>query len=290
MNDIHDIAEEVLKYYPFGNAPFADEVFKPVKEYEGLYEISSYGRVKSLRGKIKIVRPTINGNYFAVSLHKNGIRKKVTIHRLVAETFIPNPNHLPEVDHINGFRLNNHIAGLQWVTRSENLRRARENRQGNYIDTETRDLVILQNRQAVTTSLKVAEVFGKEHFNVIRDIEELISKITLEKGKLNFGDTLLPKMFIKDEYCDAQGKIQPMYYMNRDGFTLLAMGFTGSAALKFKLAYIAKFNELEQRLIIPAETLPLREKYSMLMEVVRLIKDEDLRNRYFEYILELISA
>ena len=80
------------------------------------------------------------------------------------------------------------------------------------------DLVIMQNKQAVTTSLKVAEVFGKNHNHIIRDIS------ALEKGLSNFGQA--QQMFVKSTYTHPQNHQEyPMYYMNRDGFTLLAMGF-----------------------------------------------------------------
>ena len=97
------------------------------------------------------------------------------------------------------------------------------------------NLVIMHDKQAVTTSLKVAEIFGKEHKNVIRDIENL-----LESG----GSKLSGEMFAIGTY-ENRGKQYPMYYMNRDGFTLLAMGFTGSKAMDFKLKYIEAFNAME---------------------------------------------
>jgi Rha family phage regulatory protein len=105
----------------------------------------------------------------------------------------------------------------------------------------------MHDKQAVTTSLQVAESFGKEHKNVIRDIENL-----LESG----GSKLSSQMFAISAYAN-RGKQYPMYYMNRDGFTLLAMGFTGSKALQFKLQYIDAFNQLEHqvRLQVP-QTLP----------------------------------
>ena len=106
-------------------------------------------------------------------------------------------------------------------------------------------LVIIQNRQAVTTSLQVAESFEKEHRNVLRDIEGLLKN---EHTK---------HLFYKGEYEHPQNKqVYPMYFMNRDGFTLLAMGFTGDKALEFKLKYIQAFNQLEEK-ILPQ---PLSEK------------------------------
>lgn len=104
----------------------------------------------------------------------------------------------------------------------------------------TKELVFAQNNQALTTSLTVAEYFDKEHKNVIRDIRGLIEQI---------GDGLkIEPMFEETKYPDKYGREQLMYLMNRDGFTLLAMGFTGEKALKFKLDYIAAFNAMEREL------------------------------------------
>lgn len=94
--------------------------------------------------------------------------------------------------------------------------------------------------QALTSSLLVAEKFGKEHRTVLASIRELI------KGCAeNYADP----MFIETAYTNEQnGQQYPMFVMNRDGFTLLAMGFTGDKALKFKLDYKAAFNKMEKEL------------------------------------------
>ena len=95
-------------------------------------------------------------------------------------------------------------------------------------------LVSVQNNQVVTTSLQVAEYFDKRHADVLRQINNLITL----NAKLRLG-------YESVTYEDSNGKKQPMYLMNRDGFTLLAMGFTGKKAMQFKIAYINAFNEME---------------------------------------------
>lgn len=101
------------------------------------------------------------------------------------------------------------------------------------------ELINIKNDEAVTTSLQVAEVFGKQHTKVIRAIENLIG------GLPQNGDTL--KMFRKSWKQNKQnGQRYPMYYMNRDGFSLLVMGFTGKKALEWKLKYIKAFNQMEK--------------------------------------------
>lgn len=84
------------------------------------------------------------------------------------------------------------------------------------------ELVVMKNQQAVTTSLKVVEVFGKEHRSVIRNIKNLTAQ-----------NCAVKKMFVESTYVNSRGQEWPMFYMNRDGFTLLAMGFTGNKALEF---------------------------------------------------------
>lgn len=95
------------------------------------------------------------------------------------------------------------------------------------------ELIEIRNKQAVTTSLQIAEVFGKKHSNVIRAIDNVLK------------NELVKKLFMKGSYIDSKGEKRPMYYMNRDGFSLLAMGFTGKKALEWKIMYINAFNTME---------------------------------------------
>lgn len=89
----------------------------------------------------------------------------------------------------------------------------------------------------VVTSLDMAETFDKEHKNILRDIRDL--PCSEEFRRLNF---------VQSEYLNQQNHKQPMYYITRDGFTLLAMGYTGEKAMKFKEAYIKQFNQMEELL------------------------------------------
>lgn len=110
------------------------EIWKPIKGYEGLYEISNLGRVKSLsrvtphNGRVyptKILKPHINTKkYLDVELSQNGLKQRYRIHRLVAETFIPNPNNKPQVNHIDCDKSNNRVDNLEWCDNSENQRHA----------------------------------------------------------------------------------------------------------------------------------------------------------------------
>ena len=104
----------------------------------------------------------------------------------------------------------------------------------------TEELVIMRDRQAVTTSLQVAKVFNKKHKHVI---EAINNKIQSAENSADY-----QKMFVAGTYKDSQGRTYPMYYMNRDGFTFIAFGFTGAKADQFKLKYIDAFNRMEKQL------------------------------------------
>ena len=116
-----------------------DEVWKDIEGYEGLYQVSTCGNIKSL------AKPRKNGNgrcyiqkekllkqsftstgYKKVELYKDGKRKSFKVHRLVAIAFISNPDNKPEVNHIDGNKINNNIDNLEWVTSSENTIHAYE--------------------------------------------------------------------------------------------------------------------------------------------------------------------
>ena len=104
-------------------------------------------------------------------------------------------------------------------------------------NAERLPMVLMQDKKLVTTSRNVAYVFGKKHYHVLRAIENL--ECPKEFSQSNFGLA---------NYIDEQGKPRSMFTISRDGFTLLAMGFTGKAAMKFKLAYIDAFNRMEAKL------------------------------------------
>lgn len=104
----------------------------------------------------------------------------------------------------------------------------------------TADLVVIENAQPMTTSLKVAEVFGKNHKDVLKAIQNL-----------ECSEDFIGRNFALNEYEVKVGfgtRKAPMYFMTKDGFSFLVMGFTGSRAAEFKERYIAEFNRMEQEL------------------------------------------
>lgn len=120
------------------------------------------------------------------------------------------------------------------------------------------DLVIMKDQQAVTSSLQVAETFNKNHRDVLRAVDDL------EKDVRNFA-----QMFLITDLPDTYGRKRRAFYMNRDGFTLLAMGFTGKKAMKFKLKYIEAFNKMESHIKTGGFKVP-----STMAEALRLAADQ----------------
>lgn len=116
-----------------------------------------------------------------------------------------------------------------------------------------------QHGIALVDSLFVAEVFGKKHYNVLRDI----ARITESQSGLSEEFTELNFEF--STYRDATGRKLPRYLMTRDGFTMLVMGYTGSKAMHFKELYIQRFNEMEQCI---RSLLSARQEFPMLTEMI----------------------
>jgi hypothetical protein len=107
------------------------EIWKEIKDYEGLYEVSNYGRVKRLESLVKnkhsyrLVKEKIlsipSYHYQSVFL-SNGKVKQHYVHRLVATAFLSNSLNKEQVNHIDGNKLNNHVSNLEWVSQSENMK------------------------------------------------------------------------------------------------------------------------------------------------------------------------
>jgi hypothetical protein len=111
------------------------EIWKPVKGYEGLYEVSNLGRVKSLErpiyrkcGRLHYTQKELILSTKRVGSHGyrylnlcNRVQKAYTVHRLMMEAFIPNPENKKDINHIDGNKLNNVLSNLEWATRSENM-------------------------------------------------------------------------------------------------------------------------------------------------------------------------
>ena len=120
------------------------------------------------------------------------------------------------------------------------------------------------NDTARVDSLFVAEFFEKQHFHVLRDI----TKITDTKSGLS--EDFIHSNFKVDSYTDSTGRKLPCYYMTRDGFTMLVMGYTGQKAMKFKELYIKRFNEMEQFI---KTLVSARKEFPLLTDNIKLLHE-----------------
>lgn len=139
-------------------------------------------------------------------------------------------------------------------------------------------LVIVMNEQVVVSSRQVAKSFEKEHKDVLESI----------RGILTAENSAVRNMFFESTYkVDGNNKTYPEYLMNRDGFSLLAMGFTGKKALEWKLKYIEAFNAMEEKLRRPMtleETLAmsdklLYERMNKLEQQIQLVESQRQSDR-----------
>lgn len=113
-----------------------EEIWKPVKGYEGLYEVSDQGRVRSIVRQVngrgsgthkaggRMIKPFNRYAYIGIVMSKENKARQYYLHRVVAEAFIPNPDNKPEVNHIDGDKFNNNASNLEWVSHSENGKHA----------------------------------------------------------------------------------------------------------------------------------------------------------------------
>lgn len=135
------------------------------------------------------------------------------------------------------------------------------------------NLVIMKNQQAVTSSLQVAEVFGKHHKHVLEAIDELKQGVAENSAHL----------FYEDTYIHPQNKQSyRQVIMNRDGFTLLAMGFTGQKALQFKLKYIEAFNQMENHIKQQLDTSTLSPELQFMNSVVQSLAKQEIDTKRVE--------
>ncbi|MGX7195479.1 Rha family transcriptional regulator [Enterococcus olivae] len=143
------------------------------------------------------------------------------------------------------------------------------------------NLVIMKDQQAVTTSLQVAEGFEKQHKDVMRAIENKFSSAQ------NYAQ--YQNMFAEGTYQDKSGKNNKMYYMNRDGFTFIAMGFTGRKADEFKLKYIEAFNQMEEHIKQQLDTSNLSPELQMFQGLFQAIANQELSSKRIESKVDSIS-
>ena len=147
------------------------EIWKPITGYEGYYEVSNKGRIKSLimwnghryktRDKPKILKQSnTTTGYKKVELSKEGVRKSYKVHRLVGIEFIPNPENKPNINHIDFNPINNEVENLEWCTQKENMNYSNTIfRKRNILSYED-ELIIIQEYKRGNPASKLAKQFG----------------------------------------------------------------------------------------------------------------------------------
>lgn len=168
------------------------ELWKDVVGYEGYYQVSNLGRVRSLdrtldspniltggavvrKGKLLKQKRILGYLYVHLCVHDE--RKMRRVHRLVAEAFIPNPDHKPQTNHKNGNKLDNRVYNLEWVTASENGLHSYANGLSHTVNKKP--VVCVETQKAFDSSYSAAEWLNDHRFGNTRKIAALAGKIRL---------------------------------------------------------------------------------------------------------------
>lgn len=191
----------------------SEKTVKAIKGYEDIYSISIKGIIKNIKTGKELQKRIKNG-YYSVVLYKKSKRKDFLVHRLIAESFIPNPDNKSEVNHINGKKLDNRLSNLEWVTHAENQEKAKKS--GLY----------LKGSQVYNS------IFSDEQVQFIREV----FSIGYSKSKLsrvfNVQDTVISDIINNESYKSIskynEGKDYYSPQVKQIIYNLLENGFTYS--------------------------------------------------------------
>lgn len=192
----------LMKVYPFALKDLDGEQWADIPNYEGQYQVSTFGRVKSFkRGGVKILRPALSRRgYLIAQLWRNAEPRSLAISRLVALCFIPNPDNKPQVDHINGMKFNNHVSNLRWVTGIENINYAVE--------------LGLIKTGVECSCAKLTE----EQVKYIRENPDRLSSLKLAK-KFSIAHDAISEIQTGKRYKSVSGQIRKADYTHRRSLT-----------------------------------------------------------------------
>ena len=179
----------LMKCYPFTTDDLDGEEWREYPNYGGGdYRISTFGRIKSLKnGHVKILKPWLRGEYMQIEFCQDGVQKTFQVNRLVAETFIPNSDNLPEVNHISANKLDNSVGNLEWVDHAQNMQHAANMGLTKSFQGEDNPRAKLTNEQIVYIRENPDNLTGKELAKMFRVSPIAISDIQTGKTYKNVG-------------------------------------------------------------------------------------------------------
>lgn len=177
------------------------EIWKDVPGYENFYQANPCGLIKSLSKSLKtrygfritkdlIIANTDNGNgYLVCSLSKNTKRKSILLHRLIALTFIPNTLNLPEVNHKDGNKFNNHVDNLEWCTRQENIDHSWSEKLTNCIgekhhNSKLNNIAVKEIRSKYASGKYSYSQLGIEYGTNMYNIRNVVKRLTWNHSEL----------------------------------------------------------------------------------------------------------
>lgn len=148
----------LMKFYPLTLDDLDGELWRNIVGYKE-HQISTFGRIKSFyKGRVKILKPFVDKDgYLQIALTRS---KKFKVHRLVAQAFISNPNAKPQINHIDGNKMNNHVGNLEWCTDRENNRHAIKMKLRTYSRNSNRALTDKQVKWCRSVHIPFDEKFG----------------------------------------------------------------------------------------------------------------------------------
>ena len=186
---------------------YMDEIWLNIMGYEGQYQVSNTGYVRSIK-RNRILKPTNINGYLQISLSNQGKIKKCLIHRLVAEAFLPNPNNLSQVNHKDENTFNNNVNNLEWCNVTYN---------NNY---GTRNARISSSHQDLNKSIDSKKVLQDYKFtyykmqNIMTDIKNHIQQI-ISEANISESDTNNLWNLYKDIKSIASSYVQPSSYKEK---------------------------------------------------------------------------